>query len=85
MRIQRSKRFDKEFRKQQIKVQDKFAERILLFAKEPSNPLLNIHGLTGEYRGCFSFNVSADIRVVYEVRGDVVSLIAIGTHAQLYG
>ena len=85
MRIQRSKRFDKEFSKQPSKVQDKFVERIQLFVKDPKSPLLNIHGLTGEYRGCFSFNVSADVRVVYEIRDDVVSLMAIGTHSQLYG
>ncbi len=85
MRIQRSKRFDKEFHKQPRKVQEKFIERMVIFSQTANNPLLNIHGLTGEYRGCYSFNVSADIRVVYKIRDDVVSLMAIGTHSQLYG
>jgi addiction module RelE/StbE family toxin len=84
MQIRRSKRFDKDFAKLPQKAQQQFIERVKLFVSDMSNPLLHIHPLHGEYKGCYSFNVNADVRVVYEIRDDMVGFLAIGTHSQLY-
>ncbi len=85
MQITKSKRFDKQYAKLSKKVQRQFDKRLLFFVYEPKNPLLNIHSLTGEFVGLQSFNVNADVRVMYKVQIDtVVLLVAIGTHSQLY-
>jgi addiction module RelE/StbE family toxin len=85
MRITKSKRFDKQYAKLSKKVKEQFSERLILFVREPKNPLLKIHSLVGEFAGLQSFNVNADVRVMYEVQNDtVVLLVAIGTHSQLY-
>jgi addiction module RelE/StbE family toxin len=84
MQIRRSKRFDKEFAKLPKKAQQQFVERLRLFVLDMSNPLLHVHPLHGEYKDCYSFNVNADVRVVYEIDGDIVGFLAIGTHSQLY-
>ncbi len=85
MQITKSKRFDKQYAKLSKKVQRQFDERLLLFVYEPKNPLLNIHSLMGEFTDLHSFNVNAEVRVMYKVQVDtIVLLVAIGTHSQLY-
>lgn len=85
MRITKSKRFDKQYAKLSQKVKRQVDERLMLFVYEPLNPLLNVHSLTGEFAGQKSFNVNADVRVIYELHKDtLVLLVAVGTHAQLY-
>lgn len=84
MQIKRSKRFEKEFAKLPKKAQEQFIERVKLFVLDMTNPLLHVHPLTGEYRGCYSFNVNADVRVVYEIGDEMIGFLAIGTHSQLY-
>ena len=85
MQITRSKRFVKQYAKLSKKVQQQFDERLVLFVYEPQNTLLHIHALAGEFAGSQSFNVNADVRVIYKVQKDtIVLLVAIGTHSQLY-
>ncbi len=85
MHIERSRRFDKDFSKQPKKIQARFYERIGLFATDQNHPLLRVHALAGDLLGCYSFNITADVRVIFEYHAsDTVRLLAIGTHAQLY-
>ncbi len=85
MYIVKSKRFDKQYAKLSKRVQHQFDERLILFVRDPKNSLLRIHSLAGEFIGLQSFNVNADVRVIYEVQGNtIVLLVAIGTHSQLY-
>lgn len=85
MRITKSKRFDKQYAKLAKKVQRQFDERLLMFVTESTNPLLHVHALHGEFAGLQSFNVNADVRVIFTKQDDtVVLLVAIGTHSQLY-
>lgn len=85
MQITKSKRFGKQYAKLSKKVQHQFDEKIILFVQEPKNALLNIHSLTGEFAGLLSFNVNADVRVMYEVQQNtIIILVAIGTHSHLY-
>lgn len=85
MQITKSKRFAKQYSKLSKKVKLQVDERLRLFAIEPSHPLLHVHSLTGEFSGLQSFNVTADVRIIFEKIGDtIIILITIGTHAQLY-
>lgn len=86
MRINTTKKFDKQFRKQPQKIQQEFAKRIALFLIDAHSPILNIHKLSGTLKDYWSFNVSGDIRVVFDKQlEDLVVLVAIGSHSELYG
>lgn len=85
MRITTTKKFDKQFKKQPQKIQKEFANRIALFLDDTHNPLLNTHKLSGKMEELWSFNVSGDIRVIFDKSfDDVVVLEAIGSHGELY-
>lgn len=85
MRQLSSKKFDKQFSKLPKGLKLKAVERIAMFMNDPFTPILNNHQLNGEWVNCRSINITADIRVVYEmVEEDVVYFVAIGSHAELY-
>jgi len=86
MQIETTKKFDKQFKKLPSKVQKEFAKRIELFISERNHQLLKTHKLSGNLKDLWSFNVTADIRVIFDDSHDeVVLLVAIGSHSQLYG
>jgi len=85
MQVITSRKFDKKIRKQTVGVQKAFKEKIALFVKDVQHPLLNTHKLSGGLKDLWSFNVSGDVRVVFDkLDEDIVMLIDIGTHSQLY-
>lgn len=72
-------------RKQSAVIQEKFYERLVLFAKDQHNQLLANHSLSGEWAGCRSINITGDIRAVFEeVDKKRIEFIAIGSHSELY-
>ena len=80
-----SERFKKRFNKLTKKVQDKFAERLDVFVKDPSSKILKAHPLKGNLVGYRAFSVSGDCRVIYRIIDkDHIKLIDIGTHSQIY-
>lgn len=86
MKVTTTKKFDKQFRRQPEKTQKEFAERITLFLVDIHTPILNTHKLSGKLEGLWSFNVSGDIRVIFDKSFDnIVILEAIGSHGELYG
>lgn len=79
------KHFVKEIRKCSPKVKKMFQRRRDMFLYDDTNPLLNIHELHGKYKGYKSFNVSADLRVIYKELGkDTYLFVTIGSHSELY-
>ena len=86
MKITTTKKFDKQFRRQPEKTQKEFAKRITLFLVNIHTPILNTHKLSGKLEGLWSFNVSGDIRVIFDKSfGNIIVLEAIGSHSELYG
>jgi addiction module RelE/StbE family toxin len=85
MKIILHRNFKKQYQKLNDSQQEKFRQRRDLFLKTPFHPLLKNHTLHGDYRGCRSINVTADLRFIYEeLDSDTAHFIAIGTHAELY-
>ena len=85
MRVDFSGRFLKQFKKAPKKVRLAYVERFELFKEDAFHPLLNNHALVGEYKGCRSFNITGDWRVVFkEVSRGFVLFVIMGTHSQLY-
>ncbi len=84
MQIELHKDFKKKYKKLQIKIQNKFDERLRTFIIDSFAPELSNHGLHGKYIGCRSINVTGDLRAVYEVRENGVRFLDIDSHSNLY-
>lgn len=86
MRIVFGRKFKKQYAKLSPKLQNQCDERLRLFMVDKYHPRLRLHPLKGEFLGCFSMDITGDFRIVFEAQSnDVVLLIAIGTHSELYG
>jgi addiction module RelE/StbE family toxin len=86
MKVRYSHSFHKQFRKLSVSIQDKFAERIVLFVADSTHPCLRVHPLKGNHAGYWSMNITGDVRAVYKREGkEMILLVLIGTHSQLYG
>ena len=82
--VQYSKHFKKQFRKLPPKMQQQFKERLKILLRNPQHPTLNIHALKGQYVGCFSMNVSGDIRAIFRRKSAETTLLflLIGAHSK---
>lgn len=79
------KKFLKQFRKLPRSIQEAFQLRRDLFLENRTDSLLHVHELHGSLEGYKSFNVNADIRVVFkDIGGDTIMFTAIGSHSELY-
>lgn len=79
--------FKRSYRKRILtdkKLIAKANERITLFLKNPTYPLLEDHPLTGDSKGFRAFSITGDIRVVYYVESDTAWFYDIGSHNQVY-
>jgi mRNA-degrading endonuclease YafQ of YafQ-DinJ toxin-antitoxin module len=56
-----------------------------LFLKEPFNPHLRTHKLTGRLEGLWAFSVTYDCRVIFKfLDEDEILLVDIGGHDEVY-
>jgi len=86
MKIIFHKNFEKQYKKLPKNIKLKVKERNILFMKEPYNPLLNNHTLSGGYIGYRSINITGNIRIVYRFLDENIILFTeVGTHSELYG
>ena len=81
--------FLKQFRKAPLPIKKAARNRIDLFLKDPFNPLLYNHLLTGKFKEMRSINVTGDWRIIFKEDNDrglkkVIVFMMIGTHSQLY-
>ena len=80
-----SKKFEKMYKKAPKKIQDSFLQRIKLYENNKFYPILNNHSLTGKLKKYRSLDITGDWRLIFrEEDGEVVFLVMIGTHSQLY-
>jgi addiction module RelE/StbE family toxin len=78
--------FKKAYKKLPAVVRKHFDERFVVFQNYPRDPILHNHSLHGEFKGYRSINITGDFRVIYrEIGKDVVELVKIGTHHELFG
>lgn len=87
MKIYYHKNFIKSYQKRILpnkNLSRRFQERLELFVKDPSDPPLKDHQLTGKKALFRAFSVTGDVRVVYERVEDGIRLYDVGTHNQVY-
>lgn len=76
--------FKKKLKKVPRKIQERFYERLELFAQNKFTKVLNNHSVDKAYPNCRSINVSGDYRAIFEDHGELIVFINIGTHSDLY-
>lgn len=85
MIIKTTKKFDKQYAKLSQKNKANFKQKIEVFRNNPFDKQLRNHPLKGKYLGYRSINITGDLRALYQIKGNTVTIFAfIGTHSQLY-
>ncbi len=84
MNIEYHRKFKKSFKKQSRKIQQSFFKVLDVFIHDEFHYSLNNHALQGNMLGVRSFDITGNVRVHYEIFNNMIILINIGTHAQLY-
>lgn len=85
MTVAYSKSFIKQAKKFSPELRKKLQQRIILFVKNPLDPMLRNHTLKGKYKGYRSIDIKSDVRTLYLQQDKEVIFDAVGTHGQLYG
>ncbi|MCC7197401.1 type II toxin-antitoxin system mRNA interferase toxin, RelE/StbE family [Candidatus Peregrinibacteria bacterium] len=86
MLIVLKKSFVKQYQKLQKASQSKIDNTLRLFEKNPHDPQLKNHALTGKLTGKRSISAGFDLRIVFELEGNymIVTMLSVGTHNQVY-
>ena len=90
MKISRHKQFKKDFAKHFKIMQDKhfqsFINAISILASgKILPPEYNDHQLKGNFSKYREFHIEGDLLVIYVIENDVIYLLRIGTHSELFG
>lgn len=84
MKIVRTKRFEKDFKKMTQPIKINFEKRISLFLSDEFYPLLHNHKLNSPWDGYRSIDITGDVRVIYKKDINTYTLYRIDTHSELY-
>ena len=88
MRIEFKKKFQKSYRKLDVKRRRLFQEKLSVFIENPSDKNLRNHALTWDYIWYRSINISWDMRAIFRgswnTEYEFIEFYDIGTYAKLY-
>ncbi len=88
MKIELHPDFRKSYKKRiknNSKLVVKTKDRIEIFRKNSSDPILKNHVLKGSKNNIRSFSITGDFRIIYkQISKDHVLFLDIGTHNQVY-
>jgi addiction module RelE/StbE family toxin len=78
------KRAYKSFIKKHPGLEPKIREKLEFLQNNPQDPLLKTHHLTGRLKGLKSFILFYEYRIVFRQEGDIIYLLNIGSHDEVY-
>lgn len=88
MIVKRNKSFIKNYEKLTRKLQDKTDIILIIFSRNPFLESLWNHTLSWKYEWCRSIDVTWDYRIIFRVLSDwkyeLIELLKVWTHSQLY-
>ncbi len=61
-----------------------YEELYIKLANVPFDPTLHTHALTGELKGKYACSLTYELRVVFKLYDDIVHLLDIGSHDEVY-
>lgn len=86
MKFVKHRLFEKSFKKLPSEIKMKFQEQLEIFSVCSTDKRLDNHALHGKYLGYRSIKLTGDWRIIFkEIDKDIILLVNIGTHSQLYG
>jgi len=81
VKINRSSRFKRSFKKLPPKIKKDFDQKIKMFFNDPFSPPLRTHKLKGNLTNYYSFYLRDGYRVLFDFVGEnTVVLVNIGSH-----
>jgi len=82
---------EKPFRKKSKKLLQKnptlketFEDLLNKLSNNPFDPTLHTHPLTGELQGKYACSLTHDLRIIFKLYDDIVHLLDIGSHDEVY-
>ena len=87
LKLFRTKTYLKEYKK--IKFTDKLYIKYVVYVSsllknETLPPEAKDHSLKGNYLAYREFHISGDLLVIYKIKNDVLQLIRIGSHSEIF-
>jgi len=61
-----------------------YAETLNRLSEDPFNSLLHTHPLTGDMHGKYACSLTYDLRIVFRLYDNIVHILDIGTHDEVY-
>lgn len=81
MKIYYSSKFAKEYKKLPLKLKLMAEKREKIFRKDPFNPQLKTHKLTGKLKEYYSFSLDYQYRIIFQlIDKNIVWFLSVGTH-----
>jgi len=81
MKIYYSSKFAKEYRRLPKKIKLLAEKKEIVFRKDPFDPRLNTHKLSGKLKVYYSFSIDFQYRIIFEfAQKDVIWFHSVGTH-----
>lgn len=81
MKIIYSSKFAKEYKKLPLKIKNSAEKKEKIFKKDPFDPSLKTHKLTGRLKEYYSFSIDYQYRIIFEiVKKDLIWFHSVGTH-----
>ncbi|MCX8026226.1 MAG: type II toxin-antitoxin system mRNA interferase toxin, RelE/StbE family [Thermodesulfovibrionales bacterium] len=65
-------------------LKEAYAEIYLKLENNPFDPSLHTHPLTGELQGKYACSLTYDLRIVFKLSDDIIHLLDIGSHDEVY-
>jgi len=87
LKLFRTKTFIKEYKKQKFtdKLYVKYVTFVSTLLNQNSLPTEAMnHKFKGEYEELYEFHISGDLLIIYKIQNEVLQLIRIGTHSELF-
>ena len=80
IKVEEHRLFKKYYKKLSEKQKILYKQRLGLLQTNYRHPLLKLHNLSGDLKGCYAFSLGGDLRV----DKNHILLVKIGTHNQVY-
>jgi addiction module RelE/StbE family toxin len=74
----------RKFLKKNPDLKKAYEELYIKLANDPFDPTLHTHALTGELKGKYACSLTYELRVVFKLYDDIVHLLDIGSHDEVY-
>lgn len=85
MDVELSSNFLKRAKRLSTEEKQRLSERTEWFRKDPHDPRLKTHALTGTLKGLYAFSISYGKRVVFVMVGKHTALLTdVGSHDRVY-